>query len=822
MLPCARDRVAPGVRRLRIPGVERGDGVELRGVIGGERPDPGDLPNVDANLRIGGQGARTLSDCVTFFQPRLEELHKLTRDDPSAFAPPPAFGPFRVLHQVGVGALGPVFRTYEPTRDRLVAVKVFRLDVTPEQAQSLADELSVAADAGLFHPSVVEPIAAGVEGTVAYRAEEYVAAETLDVALRHYAPAPIEKVLPLITQLAGAIDFARSAGVGHGALHPRDIFVSPEEARATGFGVVEALERVGLRAPVRRPYSAPERVAGATWGATADVFSLAVIAYELLTGRRPAGTGAHIGTVTGTTAGHHPGELHAVFVRAMDDDPSRRYETALAFASALDAAARGDRSAAFTAGAGAIGLAGLTAPEGSGEVRRGPEGSGEVRRGPEGSGEVRMGPEGSGEVPTGPDRSGDVFGAEEPDFDDVMAEKADDEAHAVLLNEETENDGAGERSLFDDEEIDDLAHDEETRVETDRFADEFSLAAAGVPRAADTADVDELAFAETREDRGDRGERDELEDDRYAVAAPATAAAAAAAAEENGGAPGGAYRYEDAAPADERAGFAMLPVAIAVVLALLVGFAAGHAVGRRSGETATAASAAPVPEAESTAVDGKADVEGKPGAPTPYSEGAVTQPAEPAATPPAAAETTPAAAAAEEKPAPETRATTGRVLVRSTPAGANVTVDGRWRGRTPLTLEKVPFGEHEIRVVRSGYAVATEDFTLSTGTPSRTLSFRLQRSAPAAAPARPRPAPTAKPAAPQSFTGSIYVDSRPRGAQVLLDGRAVGTTPVRIPDVRIGSHVIRLQLTDHRDWTTSTRVTSGEESRVTGSLERIR
>ena len=73
--------------------------------------------------------------------------------------------------------------------------------------------------------------------------------------MRHYAPAPIEKALPFITQLAGAIDFARAAGVGHGGLHPRDIFVTPDEARATGFGVVEALEEVGIRAPIRRPYT---------------------------------------------------------------------------------------------------------------------------------------------------------------------------------------------------------------------------------------------------------------------------------------------------------------------------------------------------------------------------------------------------------------------------------------------------------------------------------------------------------------------------------------------------------------------------------------
>jgi hypothetical protein len=72
------------------------------------------------------------------------------------------------------------------------------------------------------------------------------------------------------------------------------------------------------------------------------------------------------------------------------------------------------------------------------------------------------------------------------------------------------------------------------------------------------------------------------------------------------------------------------------------------------------------------------------------------------------------------------------------------------------------------------------------------------------------------------FAGTIYVDSKPRGARVLIDGRSMGTTPASIPDIPIGSHVVRLELADHRVWTTATRVTAGEETRVTGSLERIR
>ena len=57
---------------------------------------------------------------------------------------------------------------------------------------------------------------------------------------------------------------------------------------------------------------------------------------------------------------------------------------------------------------------------------------------------------------------------------------------------------------------------------------------------------------------------------------------------------------------------------------------------------------------------------------------------------------------------------------------------------------------------------------------------------------------------------------------MLLDGKNVGTTPMRMSDIPIGSHIIKLQLEDHSDWTSSTRVVSGQESRVTGSLERIR
>jgi hypothetical protein len=237
-----------------------------------------------------------------------------------------------VLHQVGVGVLGPVYRTYEPDRDRLVAVKVFRLDITPEQARTLADELNYLVSLGLSHPAIVTPLSAGVEGTVPFFAQDYVAAESLDVAMRHIAPAPIEKALVLIRQIADAIDAARAAGVLHGSLHPRDIFVTPDQVRITGFGVASAIEQLGLRAPIRRPYSAPERVAGQPWRAPADIYSLAAIAHELLTGRRVAGPGDRAAAILARVKLKH---LQDVFVQALAEEPGARYSSAAGFMAAL-------------------------------------------------------------------------------------------------------------------------------------------------------------------------------------------------------------------------------------------------------------------------------------------------------------------------------------------------------------------------------------------------------------------------------------------------------------------------------------------------------
>jgi serine/threonine protein kinase len=660
-----------------------------------------------------------------------------------------------VLHQIGIGTLGPVFRTYEPTRDRLVAVKAFRLDIVPEQAQTLAAALSRAAQASLFHPSIVEPIEAGVEGTLAYRAEEYVAAESLDVAMRHYAPAPIDKVLPFITQLAGAIDFARAAGIGHGGLHPRDIFVTPDEARATGFGVVEALEQVGIRAPVRRPYSAPERIDGTTWGTAADVFSLAAITFELLTGKRPAGTGAQIGSLPD---GKHAAAVHTVLARAMADDPAKRYASALAFAGALEAASQGRRP---TDAVTVLGARLNESPVGAASVPGPPVPVPAV------AASTAVVPAAVSDQDSD-DRGTDDFGAETPGEFEIEA--ALDPVHEAVQDSASHRDVAPAvvPTLFD------AVPDDEV----DRFS--------AIDEPDDEPDADRLS---------------PLEDEPpHATPAPIPAEA-----------PMFRSVNPDLEDGADRSRPVLLPYAIVGLLMLLVGFGAGYFM---RGRVALEPQEQPPAAAAGTATPaaaGAATAE-KPGQ---YSEQKVTSAAA-GARPSAPATVAPAPAVAPAPRPREAAATKGQIVVRSLPSHAGVTINGRWRGRTPLTLDDMAFGPYTVRVVQPGYEVARDEFTLDARTPARTITTRLERLSRVATPPVTVPGPGPAPA---SYSGSLYVDSRPRGAKVLIDGRDVGQTPLSLPDLAAGSHLVRIEMDGKKPVTATPRVVAGKMERVTVSLE---
>ena len=136
-------------------------------------------------------------------------------------------------------------------------------------------------------------------------------------------------------------------------------------------------------------------------------------------------------------------------------------------------------------------------------------------------------------------------------------------------------------------------------------------------------------------------------------------------------------------------------------------------------------------------------------------------------------------------------------------------------------LDNAAFGKYAVRVVLQGYDVERENFSLSATDPAKSIAYDLKRQPAAVAQAPKKAAPTGT-ATTGILPGTIFVDSNPRGARIFIDGKPMGSTPLRIPEVPIGSHVVRLELPDHRAWTGTTTVVSGKDVRVSGSLEPIR
>jgi len=580
----------------------------------------------------------------------------------------------------------------------------------------------IAAD--LVHPALAVPFAAGIQGVSAYLVHDFVSADSLDLVVREFGPAPPADALRVSAQLAGALDFAAVVNISHGALHPRDVLLSSDDTRLTGIGVVQALERVGVAAPVRRPYSAPERIAGGPWDQRADVFSLATLIHELLWGRKVNGLGAQAAeSLTAIEGGDLPA-LRATFSRALAQDPAARFDTALDFAQSLKSAFPG------------VVASPLPAP-----------------------------------------KPKEVWERQ----DDTLRVPLDAPLHPPPITPSRP-------------------------VEI-----EFPIAA----RAAEEARY-----------------RDVGEEERYREAREVEAAAPALIEFERGPSPT-LNRVEahtptpHAVPAPapvppiKRSRSSVWPLALATMVGLAVGFASGYSVGNRE-QPAPIAAAAPAATTPPQVAAGREFTEATvvpPAAPeiapAPKPDAPSVKPVAAEPTPPSARPTPPSASA---KPDAES----GRLLVRSTPTGARVFVDGRDEGRTPIAVRDLTPGVHRLRVLHDGYIMEERRVVIS---PSRlaqsvTVELARPRGARGQATAPPgTPAPTT-PGTGGSFAGTLTIDSRPPGAKAFLDGTPVGTTPVLLPSVRAGSHVVRLEHDGYRLWSSSVRVVSSERNRVTASLEK--
>jgi hypothetical protein len=149
------------------------------------------------------------------------------------------------------------------------------------------------------------------------------------------------------------------------------------------------------------------------------------------------------------------------------------------------------------------------------------------------------------------------------------------------------------------------------------------------------------------------------------------------------------------------------------------------------------------------------------------------------------------------------------VLVRSTPSGARVIVDGEVRGVTPLASRDLSLAEHTIEVAYPGYDAGQRRVTLTARRPAQSIDFDLQ----------PAINPTSAPAATADAIGALQITSRPVGAQVFVDDNLVGTTPLLVPNVSTGPHHVRIESPGHQSWSTAVQIERGKRFRVAANLE---
>ena len=151
----------------------------------------------------------------------------------------------------------------------------------------------------------------------------------------------------------------------------------------------------------------------------------------------------------------------------------------------------------------------------------------------------------------------------------------------------------------------------------------------------------------------------------------------------------------------------------------------------------------------------------------------------------------------------------GRLVFRTTPAGVRVEINGKSQGKTPLTVQNLPFGILMVRLEYPGYQPLQRRVVLNATRPAETLIPRTCAHA-VAPPAPPRHRNRRARPVEAGFHGGVVFESRPAGAKVFIDNAQVGVTPLSMPSVRAGSHAVRFELNGFRRWTASVRVVAGE------------
>ncbi len=269
--------------------------------------------------------------------------------------PPKTIGKYTIQDTLGRGAMGVVYKGFDPLIQRTVAIKVIR------KAAFADDELAEALDrfrreaqaAGrLIHPNIVTVYEYGEEDDTAFIAMEYIEGHSLKEVLDGKPALTLAEVARILSQLLSGLQYAHASGIVHRDIKPDNlIFAGNGTLKIMDFGVarLESSSLTMAGSVMGTPsYMAPELFSGAEIDQRSDLFSAGIILYQLLTGHKPF-SGSSMTTIMHQVVNVMPAKpshfdkrlpapLDDLIQTCLAKNPANRYQNAADFLAALHAA----------------------------------------------------------------------------------------------------------------------------------------------------------------------------------------------------------------------------------------------------------------------------------------------------------------------------------------------------------------------------------------------------------------------------------------------------------------------------------------------------
>ena len=254
---------------------------------------------------------------------------------------------YRLEHVIANGGMGQVWRATDEVLGRAVAVKVLRPEAAGDSGFLERFRAEARNSASLQHPNIVTVFDFGEGEHSAYLVMELIEGEPLSAVIRDRGPLSPELATEVLYQAAIALQAAHDAGVVHRDVKPANIVMDADGyARLADFGISRAVAHSNLTQTGEMlgtaHYLSPEQVQGQQAGPASDVYALAVVGYEMLTGERPFDSDsmittalAHVSQPAPALPDSVPDPLRTTVMAGLAKRPEQRPRSAGAFAEAL-------------------------------------------------------------------------------------------------------------------------------------------------------------------------------------------------------------------------------------------------------------------------------------------------------------------------------------------------------------------------------------------------------------------------------------------------------------------------------------------------------